>query len=269
MKLIPLILLLSILVWPLQVIATVNINLADKNELLTLPDLSETMAEEIINHRQSKGNFSTPFDLMKVKGMTGENFSKIMKLITTEGDPKPTSFKQHPAKGKRIQQIDDEKPGNHRVSKKTVTVQGELAPAPTAGQGRIGRQVVTPESILKAGFGLARRGKFRMADSMFKQFSDKYPSHSRIDDARYLRAACLEEQEKYKMAIEEYEIVFNNRYSKFRAISLMRIGMCHDMMEDFESAISSYRSFLTNTDEQFIASQWRQTVKDRLEELTK
>ena len=128
------------------------------------------------------------------------------------------------------------------------------------GAGRIGRTEVTPESIFKAGFGLARRGKFDMAEKMFSQFLETSPDHKYSGDARYLRAACLEEMERYPVAIEEYRKVYDSPASVYRSIALFRIGVCQDLSEDYPAAMATYDKFLV----EFPDSQWKPAVEARL-----
>jgi len=59
----------------------VNINTADKTELMTLPGIGEVRAAAIIEHRQSYGKFERIEDIMNVKGIKNGIFSKINGLI--------------------------------------------------------------------------------------------------------------------------------------------------------------------------------------------
>ena len=62
-------------------IDTININLAGIKELLTLDGIGETLAEEIISYRESKGNFKKPEDIMKVSGIGIKKFEKFKNRI--------------------------------------------------------------------------------------------------------------------------------------------------------------------------------------------
>ena len=59
----------------------VNINTADKTELMTLPGIGEVRAIAIIEYRQSYGEFKRIEDIMNVKGIKNGIFSKINSLI--------------------------------------------------------------------------------------------------------------------------------------------------------------------------------------------
>ena len=59
----------------------VNINTADKTELMTLPGIGEVRASAIIEYRKSCGDFQTIEDIMNVKGIKTGIFSKINSLI--------------------------------------------------------------------------------------------------------------------------------------------------------------------------------------------
>ena len=62
-------------------IGKVNINTADKTELMTLPGIGEVRAAAIVEHRNSYGDFQTIEDIMNVKGIKTGIFSKINSLI--------------------------------------------------------------------------------------------------------------------------------------------------------------------------------------------
>lgn len=62
--------------------ALVNINIADKAQLMTLPGIGEVRAEAIISYRNENGSFKTKEDLKKVSGIKDGSFEKIKDLIT-------------------------------------------------------------------------------------------------------------------------------------------------------------------------------------------
>jgi comEA protein len=59
----------------------VNINTANKNELMTLPGIGEATAERIILHREEIGSFTSIRDLKKVKGIGEKKFDKLKTYI--------------------------------------------------------------------------------------------------------------------------------------------------------------------------------------------
>ena len=59
----------------------VNINTADRTELMTLPGIGEVRADAIIEHREQSGEFERIEDIMNVKGIKNGIFSKINGLI--------------------------------------------------------------------------------------------------------------------------------------------------------------------------------------------
>ena len=62
--------------------ALVNINTADKAQLMTLPGIGESRAEAIIQYREEYGGFQKPEDIMKVSGIKEAAFQKIKDSIT-------------------------------------------------------------------------------------------------------------------------------------------------------------------------------------------
>lgn len=61
----------------------VNINTAGKEELMTLPGVGETRAEEIIRYREQHGGFTQVEDLMNVNGIKEGTFNKLKDKVTT------------------------------------------------------------------------------------------------------------------------------------------------------------------------------------------
>ena len=64
----------------------VNINTADAGEFETLDGIDEGIAERIIDHRNSQGNFQNVDQLKEVKLLTEQEFGSIVDQITTTDD---------------------------------------------------------------------------------------------------------------------------------------------------------------------------------------
>ncbi|MBS6196289.1 MAG: ComEA family DNA-binding protein [Clostridiales bacterium] len=62
----------------------VNINRADKTELMTLTGIGETRAEAILAYREANGGFSCVEDLMQVEGIKGKTYEKLEDQITVD-----------------------------------------------------------------------------------------------------------------------------------------------------------------------------------------
>jgi len=60
----------------------VNINAADKEELMTLPGIGESKAEAIIKYRETNGMYKRIEDVMNVSGIKESAFSQIQSYIT-------------------------------------------------------------------------------------------------------------------------------------------------------------------------------------------
>ena len=63
----------------------ININTADKELLMYLPNIGEVIAQRIIDYREENGPFQTVEDLMKVSGI-GEKRLEQMRDYITVGD---------------------------------------------------------------------------------------------------------------------------------------------------------------------------------------
>ena len=59
----------------------VNINTAEKEELMLLRGIGEKTADKIIAYRKEHNGFSAPEDIMKVSGIKEKIFEKIKKNI--------------------------------------------------------------------------------------------------------------------------------------------------------------------------------------------
>jgi len=62
----------------------ININTATKEELMKLPGIGEQMAERIIQHRKTYGEFKRIEDIMNVKGIGQKKFERIKNYLTTK-----------------------------------------------------------------------------------------------------------------------------------------------------------------------------------------
>ena len=70
----------------------VNINTADAGELQTLDGIDDGIANRIVDHRNSQGNFQNVDQLKEVKLITEEEFSSIVDQITTTDDAVVSGF---------------------------------------------------------------------------------------------------------------------------------------------------------------------------------
>ena len=67
---------------PLNEKQRININEAEKEELMRLPGIGATIAERILKSRQDRGPFRTERDLLRVPGIGPKKLSKIRPFIT-------------------------------------------------------------------------------------------------------------------------------------------------------------------------------------------
>lgn len=63
----------------------IDINTANKETLLALPEIGETLAFRILSYRRERGPFNSIYDLLKVDGMTDSILDKIKELIYIGG----------------------------------------------------------------------------------------------------------------------------------------------------------------------------------------
>ena len=65
--------------------APVELNTADKEELMALPGVGETLAEAILDHRKAHGPFRAPEELMDVPGIGEKRFEALKGKIKANG----------------------------------------------------------------------------------------------------------------------------------------------------------------------------------------
>ena len=65
--------------------ALVELNTADKEELMTLPGIGEKLAEAILEHRKANGAFRKAEELMEVPGIGEKRFEALKGKITANG----------------------------------------------------------------------------------------------------------------------------------------------------------------------------------------
>lgn len=64
--------------------ALLNINTASAEELQTLPNIGERMAERIIDHRTQHGDFTSVDALQNVKGIGPKTIEKLRPFVATK-----------------------------------------------------------------------------------------------------------------------------------------------------------------------------------------
>ena len=62
----------------------VDLNKADKSELMTLPGIGETKAEAIIAYREEHGSFNSPEEILGVQGIKDGVYNKIKDKIVVD-----------------------------------------------------------------------------------------------------------------------------------------------------------------------------------------
>ena len=70
-----------------QVELTIDLNAADWPELTLLPNISETMARRIVEHRLLHGSFATLESIQDVKGIGPRTFARIEPYLRPLPDP--------------------------------------------------------------------------------------------------------------------------------------------------------------------------------------
>ncbi len=65
----------------------IDLNIATETELSSLPGIGETLSQRIIAYRQEHGTFTSVEELLEVKGISKNLFTKIKPYLTVGGPP--------------------------------------------------------------------------------------------------------------------------------------------------------------------------------------
>lgn len=66
-----------------DVVPVININTADKDELMIIPGIGEVTAQRIVDYRDVNGAFANSSDIMNVRGIGEKKYSEIKDYIIT------------------------------------------------------------------------------------------------------------------------------------------------------------------------------------------
>ena len=62
----------------------VNLNSAERGELLLLPGIGPSLADRIIEYRQTEGPFQSPEEIEKIRGIGKIKTAKLLPYLTTD-----------------------------------------------------------------------------------------------------------------------------------------------------------------------------------------
>lgn len=66
----------------LDEVAPIDLNTANKEVLMLLPNVDEEIAQRIIDFREQAGGFSHPYELLYIEGLTQEKAAEIIEFVT-------------------------------------------------------------------------------------------------------------------------------------------------------------------------------------------
>jgi len=89
----------------------------------------------------------------------------------------------------------------------------------------------------RTALGFVRRRKYEQALQTLSDFIEKYPKSEYMDSAIYWRGEVYYAKRAYRNALEQFQVV-TTRFPASRKMpdSLLKIGMCHKRLGDFERA---------------------------------
>ena len=67
---------------PQQIMGKININTATIDQLMLLPGIGQVLAQNIIDYRNTHGNFQKTADLLLVEGIGEQRLDSVIDLIT-------------------------------------------------------------------------------------------------------------------------------------------------------------------------------------------
>lgn len=67
----------------------IDLNTATREELMRIPEMTETLADAILTLRQEIRYFSSPYELLYAEGMTDQRFEKLRDFVTVLPENRP------------------------------------------------------------------------------------------------------------------------------------------------------------------------------------
>ncbi len=61
----------------------ISLNIADKLNLMRIPDIGEKTADSIIRYREENGGFESVEEIMNIKGIGEKTYKKLLPFLTT------------------------------------------------------------------------------------------------------------------------------------------------------------------------------------------
>src|SRR4051794_30017562 len=65
----------------------IDLNRADRTQLLQVPNIGPALAERIVKHREENGDFRSVDDLTQVKGVGPATLARLRPWVSVEGGP--------------------------------------------------------------------------------------------------------------------------------------------------------------------------------------
>lgn len=122
----------------------------------------------------------------------------------------------------------------------------------------------TPWLLLELGNAQYKAEKYNEAVITYREFLERFGSHSLAHTVRQSLGFAYEENGQHKEAVEQFEKIKTDAEAEFmKTQAMLAAGRCYEKLGQLDSAVAEYKNVIESSPDSY----WSKTAKYRLEEI--